>query len=116
MRNMSFALTKQQVRAKIKTVTRRIGWANLKPGERFQMVEKCQGLKLGEKIKPLGIAECVSNEFQELAWIKDMPYGSDEVAKEGFPEMTPEEFVNMFCKHMKCDAWQPVRRIEFKYV
>jgi len=49
-RNMSFMLTTAQYCARTKDVTRRLGWANLKPGDMFNGVEKAMGLKKGEKI------------------------------------------------------------------
>ena len=44
MRNMSFSATVQQVRDRTKTVTRRVGWKTLQPGEVLRAVEKGQGL------------------------------------------------------------------------
>lgn len=37
-----------------------------------------------------------------------------EVAAEGFPEMTPEEFVAFYCREMKCEPGQMVQVITFK--
>lgn len=53
MRNMSFALTAEQIIQGTKTVTRRLGWLNLQPGDMIQPVNKCMGLKKGEKPIPL---------------------------------------------------------------
>ena len=53
-RNISFALTTDQFRARTKTVTRRLGWETLKAGDILMGCERCQGLKKGEKIKQLG--------------------------------------------------------------
>lgn len=50
MKNISFMLTTEQVRTRIKTVTRRMGWRNSKPGDVLCGVEKGMGLKAGEKI------------------------------------------------------------------
>jgi hypothetical protein len=44
MRRMSFGLTKFQMIERAKFVTRRLGWSNLKPGEKFVAVEKCMVL------------------------------------------------------------------------
>ncbi|GAJ06145.1 unnamed protein product, partial [marine sediment metagenome] len=54
MRNMSFSLTKTHILNQTKTVTRRQGWTFLKPGDLLQPVEKCMGLKKGERVKKLG--------------------------------------------------------------
>ena len=111
MRNMSFALTTQQVRDRTKDVTRRLGWGNLKPGERVQACVKCMGLKPGEKIERITVIECVSNHPECIAAITP-----NDVKREGFPEMNPEQFVDMFCEHMRVDRSQVVNRIEFKYI
>ncbi len=47
MKNISFALTTKQFLDGSKTVTRRLGWANLKPGEILMACEKCMGLGPG---------------------------------------------------------------------
>lgn len=116
---MSFALTTEQIKNHTKTVTRRLGWANLKPGERFLAVEKCMGLKKGEKHKVLAELECVSNRPECIGDMNAVPfsYGENETKLEGFPEMTGAEFVEMFSRKMKINpvvGW--VNRIEFKYV
>ena len=112
-RNMSFMLTTQQVIDRTKTVTRRLGWKHLKPGELFWACEKCQGLGKGGKINRLSLARCISNTPEPVDQIKDRP---DDVAKEGFPDMTPSQFVVMFCRHMKCEAGRIIQRIEYEYL
>lgn len=54
MRHMSFALTTEQVRARTKTVTRRVRWLFAKPGDIVQPVVKGQGLKKGETVEKIG--------------------------------------------------------------
>ena len=40
-----------------------------------------------------------------------------EVRREGFPEMTPAEFVEFFCRsHSGCTADLPLTRLEFSYI
>jgi hypothetical protein len=85
MRNMSFIHTQEQFRNRTKTVTRRCGWLNLKPGELVRGVEKGQGLKKGEKIKPLGLIRVLDVRREPLRrMVDDTDYGFQEVAKEGF--------------------------------
>jgi hypothetical protein len=48
MRNISFSITRFQFCDRTKTVTRRLGWAKLKPGDVLMGVEKAMGLKKGE--------------------------------------------------------------------
>lgn len=117
-RNMSFMLTQSQYRAKTKTVTRRIGWDFLKPGEIQNGVEKAQGLRKGERIVVMGQHRIVSSRWEPLRRLIDEPeYGAAEVIKEGFAGMTPAEFVAFFCSsHKGCTVDTEVNRIEFEYV
>jgi hypothetical protein len=117
-RNISFALTTEQIRNRTKTVTRRLGWKNLKPGEILQACVKCMGLKPGEKIERLGLIRVVSVRQEALFHLIDCQYGDSEAAKEGFPGMTGREFVEMFCRHMKplSGVMTEVTRIEFEYL
>lgn len=110
-RLMSFFHTRRQIRDRSKTITRRRGWKNLKPGELFWATEKGQGLKKGEKVRRMKLLRCVSNRAELLGWITP-----SDVAKEGFPKLTPAEFVAMFCRHMGGESSQEVNRIEFEYV
>lgn len=111
MRNMSFSLTQEQFKARTKTVTRRLGWKYLKPGELVQGVVKCMGLKPGEKIQPLGIIR-IRTVIQEPL----MLCTNREALLEGFPKLDGEGFIQMFCLHMKCKRDQVVTRIEFEYM
>lgn len=118
MRNISFALTTEQVRNQTKTVTRRLGWKNLKPGTVLQPVVKGMGLKKGEKVEKIGgpiRVKSVRREYLALLTF-DLVYGYAECEAEGFPEMSPEEFVEMFTEHNDCDEDEEVTRIEFEYV
>lgn len=117
-RNMSFALTTEQIRQRTKTVTRRLGWQFLKPGDVLTACVKCMGLKPGEPIKRLGHIRVVSVRRELLARMaaKAESYGDTEARLEGFPDMTGEQFVQMFCQHMKVSASEEVTRIEFQYV
>lgn len=110
---MSFSLTTEAVRRHEKTVTRRLGWWGLQPGTLLQAVEKAQGLKKGEHVKPLGVIRVVSVRREELQAICAQ---SGETAREGFPELDGIGFRNMFMRANACPSWQPVNRIEFEYV
>lgn len=122
MRNMSFALTTQQVLDQSKDVTRRLGWLMLKPGDLFQPVKKCMGLKPGEKIQKLGPpVRVVSVTREPLRRMQDdLDYGLTECAREGFGSHPsyrwPSEFITMFCgSHKRCTPATVVTRIEFAY-
>ena len=54
MRNMSFMLTTEQIKNRTKTVTRRLGWRNAKPGDVVQPIVKGQGLQKGETVQKIG--------------------------------------------------------------
>jgi len=130
MRLMSFALTTAQLLDGSKTVTRRVGWANLKPGDRIKAVRKAMGLRPGEKVDVLAEIEVVSVRRERLDEIT-----IEDCIAEGFPYLTPAQFVEMFCSHMsivesvwdgRTDTWthkrrkmrpdDAVSRIEFRIV
>lgn len=118
-RNMSFSLTTEQVRAGTKTVTRRTGWAHLKPGDIVNAVEKAMGLKKGEKVVVIRQIRIESNCREPLhRLIADPAYGHIECEKEGFPEMTPFQFVDFFLgTHSGLSpSSDEVNRIEFSYL
>lgn len=113
MRNISFALTTEQVRTRTKTVTRRLGWKDLKPGTLLQPVEKAQGLKKGEKLQKIsGPIRVVNVSRAPLRSIS-----AQDIHGEGFPQMTYREFVTMFKRsHPGCRVDTVVTRIQFEYV
>ena len=109
---MSFALTTAQIKNRTKTVTRRCGWWFLKPGDIVNAVEKTMGLKKGEKIKRIGQVRIVNTRPEALFRITH-----PDVVREGFPEMSTDEFIDMFCRsHKGCLADSVVNRIKFEYV
>ena len=107
---MSFSLTTQQIRDGTKTVTRRLGWWFLKPGDQVMACVKCMGLEKGEKIERIRPIMIISAQ-PEVLW----SISKEDCAKEGFPELAPKEFIAMFRKHMKCERNKIVNRIEFAY-
>lgn len=117
-RNISFALTTEQIRNRTKTVTRRLGWKDLKPGTVLMACEKCQGIKKGELVR-LGLIRVVSVRQESLLKLmRDESYGQLEATREGFPHLNGEQFVAMFCDHMRplFGCVTEVTRIEFEYV
>jgi len=110
MRNMSFSLTERQLLDGSKTVTRRLGWQFLKPGDRLRAVRQSRGLKRGEHPVALGVIEVVSVCRERLIAIT-----LSDVAREGFcRDHNPSSFVCMFCRKMKCPPVAMVTRIEFR--
>ena len=116
--NMSFSHTTEQIINRTKTVTRRLGWKHLKPGEQFWAVRKTMGLKPGEQVERLELLECVSNTREPLNAITEA-----DVEREGFPGKTADWFMSMFrcigardSAHPRCGYDEEVSRIEFEYV
>lgn len=123
MRNISFALTTDQIRTGTKTVTRRMGWLNLTPGTLLQPVKKGMGLKPGEKVErlrgPIRVTDVRREALSRMT--DDIEYGLMECHREGFGEHAtywwPTEFVRMFCgSHKGCTPDSIVTRIEFEYL
>jgi hypothetical protein len=101
----------EAVRDHSKTVTRRLGWWNLKPGTILQAVEKAQGLRKGEHVKPICLIRVVSVRRERLIAIR-----REDPVREGFPELTTAGFMAMFCRANRCDVGEWVNRIAFEYV
>lgn len=113
MRNISFMITPNQILDQSKTVTRRNGWWGLNYGDILQPVRKGMGLKKGEKIEKLGGPIRVVFVWRErLDTISCI-----ECEREGFPNMTPAQFVEMFCQsHKGVEPRSVINRIEFEYM
>jgi hypothetical protein len=110
-RNMSFFYTQQQIRDRTKTVTRRLGWLFVRSGDTINACVKCQGLKPGKKVERMCQIHVLSAHREPLNAITP-----EDVVAEGFPDMTPAEFVAMFRRNMHCSEDEPVTRIEFEYM
>lgn len=120
MRNLSFALTTEQMRDRTKTVTRRKGtwWSTvLKPGDLVCAVEKSQGIPKGGLVR-LGVIRIVSVRVEPLDAVTWTPWETqrEECAHEGFPEFKDWwQFVGMFLRHMGGAPDHLVTRIEFEF-
>lgn len=111
-RLMSVAFTEDAVRARTKTVTRRKGWTFLRPGDRLTLCRKVMGRKPDEPVVRIVDVEVVSIRREQLGLIT-----ADEVAREGFPGMSPDEFVQrFFVAAQGIQPWGIVTRIEWAYV
>jgi len=116
VRNISFMLTWPQALAQLKTVTRRVGWEFLRPGDLLQQVEKGMGLKKGDKITRGHVISTLEVSREQLSVLIDEPaYGRAEVDREGFPHFSPEQFVEMFCRTHNCKPEKTITRIWFAY-
>ncbi|HZR50147.1 MAG TPA: hypothetical protein VFB06_11565 [Streptosporangiaceae bacterium] len=111
-RLMSVSLTEPQVRARSKTVTRRMGWLMLKSGDKLTLCRKVMGRKPGEPLERIVDVEVVSVRREPLWDITE-----DDVTAEGFEDMTPAEFTEFFCgSHKGCRPDTEVTRIEWRYL
>lgn len=111
MRNISFHLTQKQMRDRTKTVTRRLNWSNVKIGETLMACVKCQGIPKGGSIEHIHAIRVLDVRLEPLNAIT-----AEDCALEGFPEMSPQEFVQMFCSHMGCQPTDEVKRIQFEHL
>lgn len=110
-RLMSVALTTAQVSDRTKTVTRRLGWLMLQPGDQLTLCPKVRGRRPGEPLDRIATVEVTSVRREPLNAIT-----ANDVAAEGFPGMTPEKFVSFFTStHRDCEPGTIVTRIEWRY-
>lgn len=112
---MSVALTEDAVRERRKTVTRRLGWATLKPGTHLTLCRKVMGRRRPDgSVGPLvRIAEV------EVVDVRREPLDAitqDDVEREGFRSASPQWFVDFFCEAMRCTPATEVTRIEWRYI
>lgn len=109
---MSVSFTEPQVRARAKTVTRRLGWRFLKPGDQLTLCRKVMGRKKGEPLVRVADVEVVSVRREPLDAVT-----YDDINAEGFPQYTQCEFIDFFCTtHKGCTPTTEITRIEWKYV
>jgi hypothetical protein len=111
-RLMAVPLTETQVRERTKTVTRRVGWGMLSPGDQLVLCRKVMGRRRGETVERIALVEVVSMRREPLDAITE-----SDVAAEGFPQMTPGQFVSFFCgTHRGCVPDTEVTVIEWRYL
>lgn len=114
-RLMSVALTEQAVVDRTKTVTRRLGWAELEPLDRLTLCRKVQGRKRKDgTVEPL--VRLVDVQVVDVRREPLYVITTEDVAREGFPGMTPTAFVEFFCRAMRCESDTEVTRIEWRYL
>ncbi|MHC5543295.1 ASCH domain-containing protein [Singulisphaera rosea] len=114
MRTMTLPLNPQEFRSQTKTVTRRLGWSTLCPGDVIRAVSKLEGSRKGERGEELGLIRVISVRREPLNAIDE-----EDCRRQGLPELSPSEFVSMFCELGKSSGVNPetiVTRIEFECV
>jgi hypothetical protein len=110
---MSVALTEAAVRDRSKTVTRRLGWTFLKPGDRLTLCRKVMGRKAGEPLVRIAEVEVVDVRRERLSAMTD-----DDVAREAVDILatTAAGWVRWFAYTMRCPEDAEVTRIEWRYL
>lgn len=110
-RLMSVALTEDAVRARRKTVTRRVGWKFLKPGDTLTLCKKVMGRKKGEPLDRIAEVEVISVRRERLDAITRA-----DVLREGFDNLGPLAFMVFFCQKMGVTPDTEITRIEWRYL
>jgi hypothetical protein len=109
---MSVSLTEQAVRDRRKTVTRRLGWKFLKPGDTLTLCRKVMGRKPSEPLVRICEVEVVDVRRERLDAITD-----DDVTREGFPDhWNHMTFVLFFIRQFNVTYDTEVTRIEWRYI
>lgn len=107
---MSVALTTQAVRDRIKTQTRRDGWRRLREGDRLALCPKFRGVRRAER-ELITIVDVLSVRREPLQAIS-----ASDVVAEGFPDWTPAEFVEFFCRtHRGVEPGSEITCIRWAY-
>lgn len=111
-RLMAVSLTEDQVRARTKTVTRRAGWCMLRTGDQLTLCRKVMGRRRGEPLERIATVQVTSVRREPLDAIT-----AADVDAEGFPAMTPAQFVDFFVRtHRGCGPGTEITRIQWRYL
>ena len=117
-RLMSVRYTEEQVRARIKDVTRRLGWTNLPEGSELDLCRQVMGRRKGQPLVRIARVRAVSVRRERLdVLVTDLDYGHAEMVREGFPGMHPMDFITTYfidAQNVSTDT--EVTRIEWTYV
>ena len=118
MRRMAFTHTTAEIRERVKTVTRRMGWRTLTAGDLVQAVKKARGVRKGERVETVATLRVTDVRVERLSrLLTDARYAEDELPREGFPCWSAREFVEMFLRANRLkSADVDVTRIAFEYV
>lgn len=125
-RLMSVSHTERAVVERRKTVTRRLGWRFLRPGDRLTLCRKVMGRKPGEPLVRLAEVEVVDVRREPLTsmTLADVPregVPADRWALDahevGCPDCAPVAWAGWFARTMRVpiDAAE-VTRIEWRYL
>jgi hypothetical protein len=89
-----------------------MGWGYARPGQRVTLCRKVMGRRRGEPLVRIVDVEILDVRRERLDTITP-----DEVIAEGFPGLTPAQFVRFFCdSHKGCTPASEVTRIQWRYL
>jgi hypothetical protein len=108
-RLMSVAYTTPQVVARIKTQTRRVGWRMLEAGDELTLCPKVMGRK-GAPLERIVTVEVTEVRREPLAVIS-----AEDVAREGFPDWTPADFIDFFVATFRVPSSTELTVISWRY-
>lgn len=117
-RLMSVSITERAVRDRRKTVTRRLGWRFLRPGDRLTLCRKVQGRRPGEPLIRIAEVEVVDVRREPLSAMTDADVGREgiDAALEVAGRTEAEAWVSWFAWTMGCSVDDEVTRIEWRYL
>jgi len=116
---MSVSHTEDAVRARTKTVTRRLGWRFLKPGDRLSLCRKVMGRRRDEQLVRIADVEVVSVRREPLSAITDADVereGGDWLPLEDAGRSRAEAFASWFAWEFGIAVDDEVTRIEWRYL
>jgi hypothetical protein len=113
-----FSRTASQILDRSQTVTRRVGWRFLEPGDLVQAIEARPGSDGARAVRPLAVLRIRDVRVERLSrLISDPAYAEDELPREGFPCWSRDEFVTTFCRtHRLKTVDVDITRLEFEHV
>jgi hypothetical protein len=84
----------------------------LRVGDQLTLCRKVMGRRRGEPLVRIAAVEVTAVRRERLGAITPA-----DVTAEGFPQMTPAEFVSFFCAtHRGCAPGTEVTRIQWRYL
>lgn len=117
-RLMSVSHTELAVVERRKTVTRRLGWTFLKPGDRLTLCRKVMGRRHADgSVDPLVRLAEVQVERVWREPLEQIRHNVWDIEREGVEGIvTPAEFVEFYCRTFKVEPSTTVTRIEWSYL
>src|SRR5262245_59161513 len=115
---MSVSYTADAVIERRKTVTRRLGWRYLLPGDRLTLCRKVMGRRLNEPLERLAEVEVIDVRRERLILITedDIEREAVSLAEFGGRTPTPGDWARWFAWTFGIRVNDEVTRIEWRYL